>query len=39
MNLAYRIFHNRLWEIEFCKKYSLGIEYRIDHDFLLARNL
>ena len=35
MNLAYRVFHNRLWEIEFCKKYSLGIEYRIDHDSLL----
>ncbi|HID42245.1 MAG TPA: sugar phosphate isomerase/epimerase [Archaeoglobaceae archaeon] len=32
MQLGFRVFHNRLWEVELCRRYGLAIEYRIDDD-------
>ncbi|HID27644.1 MAG TPA: hypothetical protein EYP22_07500, partial [Methanosarcinales archaeon] len=34
MKLGFRIFPTRLWELEYCIKYNLEIEYRIDNDNL-----
>ncbi|MFQ6056149.1 MAG: sugar phosphate isomerase/epimerase family protein [Methanosarcinales archaeon] len=32
MKIGFRIFPNRLWELKYCIKYNLEIEYRIDND-------
>ncbi|RLI91929.1 MAG: hypothetical protein DRO65_00745 [Candidatus Altiarchaeales archaeon] len=32
MHFGFRVFHHRVWELELCNRYGLGIEYRIDND-------